>query len=89
MMSGQASIEMAVKATRLGAADFLEKPISTDKLLLTVENVLRLKHLENENRDLKKRLGRHPHRLGQSGNERSDGPGGTSRRKRNTGLRAR
>src|SRR5579863_5982554 len=37
MMSGQASIEMAVKATRLGASDFLEKPISTDKLLLTVE----------------------------------------------------
>src|SRR5580698_490054 len=34
MMSGQASIEMAVKATRLGASDFLEKPISTDKLLL-------------------------------------------------------
>ena len=59
MMSGQASIEMAVKATRLGASDFLEKPISTDKLLLTVENVLRLKHLEQENRDLKKRLGRH------------------------------
>jgi two-component system, NtrC family, nitrogen regulation response regulator NtrX len=59
MMSGQASIEMAVKATRLGASDFLEKPISTDKLLLTVENVLRLKHLEAENRDLKKRLGRH------------------------------
>jgi two-component system nitrogen regulation response regulator NtrX len=59
MMSGQASIEMAVKATRLGASDFLEKPISTDKLLLTVENVLRLKRLEDENRDLKKRLGRH------------------------------
>jgi two-component system nitrogen regulation response regulator NtrX len=59
MMSGQASIEMAVKATRLGASDFLEKPISTDKLLLMVENVLRLKHLEEENRDLKKRLGRH------------------------------
>lgn len=59
MMSGQASIAMAVKATRLGASDFLEKPISTDKLLLTVENVLRLKHLEAENRDLKKRLGRH------------------------------
>jgi DNA-binding NtrC family response regulator len=59
MMSGQASIEMAVKATRLGASDFLEKPISTDKLLLTVENVLRLKRLEEENRDLKKRLGRH------------------------------
>jgi two-component system, NtrC family, nitrogen regulation response regulator NtrX len=59
MMSGQASIEMAVRATRLGASDFLEKPISTDKLLLTVENVLRLKRLEDENHDLKKRLGRH------------------------------
>jgi DNA-binding NtrC family response regulator len=59
MMSGQASIEMAVRATKLGAIDFLEKPISTDKLLLTVDNVLRLSHLENENRELKKRLGRH------------------------------
>ena len=43
MMSGQATIEMAVRATRLGAIDFLEKPISTDKLLLTVENALRLR----------------------------------------------
>jgi two-component system nitrogen regulation response regulator NtrX len=59
MMSGQASIEMAVKATRLGASDFLEKPISTEKLLLTVENALRVRHLEEENRDLKRRLGRH------------------------------
>jgi two-component system, NtrC family, nitrogen regulation response regulator NtrX len=59
MMSGQATIEMAVKATRLGAADFLEKPISTEKLLLTVENALRVKRLEEENRDLKRRLGRH------------------------------
>jgi len=59
MMSGQATIEMAVKATRLGAADFIEKPISTDKLLLTVENSLRLKRLETENRDLKHRVGRH------------------------------
>jgi two-component system, NtrC family, nitrogen regulation response regulator NtrX len=59
MMSGQASIEMAVRATRLGALDFLEKPISTDKLLLTVENALRIVRLEEENRDLKRRLGRH------------------------------
>ena len=49
MMSGQAHIEMAVKATRLGALDFLEKPISTEKLLLTVENALKLKRLEAEN----------------------------------------
>jgi DNA-binding NtrC family response regulator len=59
MMSGQAHIEMAVKATRLGALDFLEKPLSTDKLLLTVENALRLKHLEQENRELKQRVGKH------------------------------
>ena len=59
MMSGQATIEMAVRATRLGASDFLEKPISTEKLLLTLENALRLARLEEENRDLKRRLGRH------------------------------
>ena len=59
MMSGQATIQMAVRATQLGAVDFLEKPISTEKLLLTVENALRLRSLEDENRDLKRRLGRH------------------------------
>ncbi len=59
MMSGQAHIEMAVRATRLGALDFLEKPISTDKLLLTVENALKLKRLENENRELRRRVGKH------------------------------
>jgi len=59
MMSGQAHIEMAVKATRLGALDFLEKPISTEKLLLTVENALKLGRLERENQDLERRLGKH------------------------------
>jgi two-component system nitrogen regulation response regulator NtrX len=59
MISGQASIEMAVRATRLGAIDFLEKPLSTDKLLLTVDNVLKLKRLEDENRDLRQRVGKH------------------------------
>jgi two-component system, NtrC family, nitrogen regulation response regulator NtrX len=59
MMSGQADIGMAVQATRLGALDFLEKPISTEKLLLTVENALKLQRLESENRQLKQRLGKH------------------------------
>jgi len=59
MISGQANIEMAVRATRLGAADFLEKPLSTDKLLLTVENVLRMRRLEEENRQLRQRVGGH------------------------------
>jgi DNA-binding NtrC family response regulator len=59
MMSGQAHIEMAVRATKLGALDFLEKPISTEKLLLTVENALKLQRLESENRQLRQRLGKH------------------------------
>ena len=59
MMSGQAHIEMAVRATRLGALDFLEKPISSEKLLLTVENALKLQRLESENRQLRQRLGKH------------------------------
>src|ERR1700756_175075 len=59
MMSGQAHIEMAVRATRLGALDFLEKPISSDKLMLTVENALKLQRLESENKQLRQRLGKH------------------------------
>jgi two-component system nitrogen regulation response regulator NtrX len=59
MMSGQATVDMAVRATKLGAIDFLEKPLSTERLLLTVENALRLKRLEQENRDLRARVGRH------------------------------
>lgn len=59
MMSGQADIEMAVRATKLGALDFLEKPVSSEKLLLTVDNALKLQRLESENRQLKQCLGRH------------------------------
>jgi len=57
MMSGQAHIEMAVKATRLGAMDFLEKPISTDKLLLTLQNALKMERLREENQQLRQQLG--------------------------------
>jgi len=59
MMSGQAHIEMAVRATRLGALDFLEKPLSTEKLLVTVENAIKLTRLEAENRELRTRVGKH------------------------------
>ena len=59
MMSGQAHIEMAVRATRLGALDFLEKPLTTEKLLVTLENALKLTRLETENRDLRRRVGKH------------------------------
>ncbi|MGA9586126.1 MAG: sigma-54 dependent transcriptional regulator [Terracidiphilus sp.] len=59
MMSGQAHIEMAVRATRLGALDFLEKPLTTAKLLVTVDNAMKLTRLEAENRDLRTRVGKH------------------------------
>ena len=59
MISGQATLDMAVRATKLGAYDFLEKPLSTEKLLLTLDTVLRLQRLETENRELRTRLGRH------------------------------
>jgi len=59
MMSGQAHIEMAVRATRLGALDFLEKPLTTEKLLVTVDNAMKLTRLEAENRDLRTRVGKH------------------------------
>lgn len=53
MMSGHATIETAVEATRLGAYDFIEKPLSMAKMLLTIENGLRTGKLEHENKDLR------------------------------------
>ena len=57
MMSGQATVQMALRATGMGAFDFLEKPISTEKLLVTVENALKLSRLEHENHLLRRRMG--------------------------------
>jgi len=59
MISGQASVEMGGARHAPGRRRFLEKPLSTEKLLVTTENVLRLRHLEDENRDLRRRLGKH------------------------------
>lgn len=56
MMSGHGSVESAVEATRLGAYDFLEKPLSLAKLLLTVERALEASHLQQENAGLKQQL---------------------------------
>ncbi len=55
MISGHASIETAVKTTKLGAYDFIEKPLSLDKLILTLEHALELKQLTEENMALKQR----------------------------------
>ncbi|MCF8060936.1 MAG: sigma-54 dependent transcriptional regulator [Deltaproteobacteria bacterium] len=48
MMSGHGTIETAVKATKLGAYDFIEKPLSLEKVLLTIQNALEHKRLEEE-----------------------------------------
>ncbi|RLB39757.1 MAG: sigma-54-dependent Fis family transcriptional regulator [Deltaproteobacteria bacterium] len=48
MMSGHGTIETAVKATKLGAYDFIEKPLSLEKLLLTINNALEYHSLEQE-----------------------------------------
>jgi DNA-binding NtrC family response regulator len=56
MMSGHGTVETAVEATRHGAYDFLEKPLSLAKLLLTVERALEAGKLKQENQGLKKQL---------------------------------
>src|ERR1035438_9363566 len=56
MISGHGTIETAVRATKLGAYDFLEKPLSIDKTLILIKHAIDAKRLRQENRDLKKQL---------------------------------
>jgi two-component system nitrogen regulation response regulator NtrX len=56
MISGHGTIETAVRATKLGAFDFLEKPLSLEKTLIVVKNALETRRLRSENRDLKRTL---------------------------------
>ncbi len=56
MMSGHGTIETAVKATKLGAFDFIEKPLSLDKVLLVVKHALEMTELEEENILLKQKV---------------------------------
>jgi two-component system, NtrC family, nitrogen regulation response regulator NtrX len=56
VISGHGSIETAVRAVRMGALDFVEKPLSLDKTLLVVKNALRQRQLEVENRALKQQV---------------------------------
>ncbi|RLB73658.1 MAG: sigma-54-dependent Fis family transcriptional regulator, partial [Deltaproteobacteria bacterium] len=57
MMSGHGSIETAVKATRLGAFDFIEKPLSLEKVLLSIQNAMKIGQLVAENKALKEKIG--------------------------------
>ena len=56
MISGHGTIETAVRATKLGAFDFLEKPLSLEKTLILVKNALDSRKLQSENQELKKQL---------------------------------
>jgi DNA-binding NtrC family response regulator len=66
MMSGHATIEVAMEATRRGADDFIEKPIGSDRLLLSLKRSLELRELQQENRELRRRYGASESLLGQS-----------------------
>jgi two-component system nitrogen regulation response regulator NtrX len=57
LMSGHGTIEMAVEATRLGAFDFLEKPLSSDRVVLALRNAARQRNLERENETLRESAG--------------------------------
>jgi two-component system nitrogen regulation response regulator NtrX len=56
MISGHANIETAVRATKVGAFDFLEKPLSIDRTLIVLKNAIDAKHLRSENLEYKKQF---------------------------------
>jgi two-component system, NtrC family, nitrogen regulation response regulator NtrX len=67
LISGHGNIESAVRAIKMGAFDFVEKPLSLDKTVLVVANALRQRRLEAENKALRARVDRHQTMVGESG----------------------
>src|SRR3989475_9230892 len=66
MISGHGNIESAVRAIKLGAFDFVEKPLALEKTVLVVRNALRQRNLEVENQALRARVDRHQTMVGES-----------------------
>jgi two-component system nitrogen regulation response regulator NtrX len=66
LISGHGNIESAVRAIKMGAFDFVEKPLSLEKTVLVVRNALRQRNLEAENRDLRARVDRARTMVGES-----------------------
>jgi two-component system nitrogen regulation response regulator NtrX len=66
MISGHATIESAVRATKLGAFDFIEKPLSLEKTLILVKNAIEAHRLRIENKDLKSQVQSKGEIVGQS-----------------------
>ncbi len=67
MMSGHGTIETAVRATKLGAFDFVEKPLSLEKLLVLIRNALQARELASENKALRNQIERNRQIIGTSG----------------------
>ncbi|OHD26411.1 MAG: Fis family transcriptional regulator [Spirochaetes bacterium GWB1_66_5] len=66
VISGHGNINLAVQAVKLGAFDFLEKPLSLEKTITVVQNALRLEQLKRENRSLKAGLAEEDRMIGSS-----------------------
>ncbi|MFW6250206.1 MAG: sigma-54-dependent transcriptional regulator [Alkalispirochaetaceae bacterium] len=66
MISGHGSIDLAVKALKLGAFDFIEKPLSLDRVLTIVSNAMEMGSLRRENAELRNKLTEEDHLIGQS-----------------------
>src|SRR5216684_2183953 len=66
MISGHATIDTAVRATKLGAFDFLEKPLSLEKIIVLVRNAVQQRRLEDENQSIRSALGQRTQILGDS-----------------------
>ncbi len=66
MISGHGNIETAVNATKLGAFDFIEKPLSLEKTILTVRNAIKQRELERANQTLTKQLNEEYQMIGDS-----------------------
>jgi two-component system nitrogen regulation response regulator NtrX len=66
MISGHGNIETAVNATKLGAFDFIEKPLSIEKTILTVRNAIKQRELERVNRNLTEQIRQEYEMIGES-----------------------
>src|SRR6195256_2007989 len=66
LISGHGNIESAVRAIKMGAFDFVEKPLSLEKTVLVIRNALHQRRLEAENRALRARVDRHQTMIGES-----------------------
>ena len=88
MISGHGTIDTAVRATKLGAFDFVEKPLSLEKTLLVLRNALQKRRLEQRNRRLLEQLSRDTEIVGRSA-AAEDGLGAARRGDRGDPTRAR